>query len=248
MLEAVMHRLRFCLPLLGILLAVQILAQAQTQTPPDPKRLAITKSVMDNFARGAIPAVRERFGADLKNSVSEKDLRDVRDNLGIAAGLFRAQISQTGRNVQGIPVYLAKSQYERFKVELRLTFDDMNMVTGFRISPVSDLAPEVMEANAKGIADLLQQKHFDQVTAKFNDQMQQVMPTAQLAGSWEHVVTHLGPFKSIRSARKDPESDQVNVRCEFELGPMIIRIAYEPSGRIAGLWMLPAEPETGSQI
>jgi hypothetical protein len=29
---------------------------------------------------------------------------------------------------------------------------------------------------------------------------------------------------------------------------MIIRIAFDPSGKIAGLWMLPAEPEKDSQI
>jgi hypothetical protein len=59
---------------------------------------------------------------------------------------------------------------------------------------------------------------------------------------------HLGPFRSIQLARKDPESDRVDVRCVFENGPMIVRIAFDPSGKISGLWMLPAETEKDSQI
>jgi hypothetical protein len=42
--------------------------------------------------------------------------------------------------------------------------------------------------------------------------------------------------------------DRVDVRCEFENGLMIVRIAFEPSGKIAGLWMLPTETEKDSQI
>jgi hypothetical protein len=59
---------------------------------------------------------------------------------------------------------------------------------------------------------------------------------------------HLGAFKSIKSARKDPELDRVDVRCIFENGPMIVRIAFDPSGKISGLWMIPAEPEKDSEV
>jgi hypothetical protein len=240
-----MNSLNSCVLSLLLILGIPALGKAQT---PDAKRLSITKSVMDEFARGAITAVRERFGADLKNSVSENDLKSAREELGTAAGTFRAQISQNTRIVQGATVYVAKSQYERFKVELRLTFDDMDLITGLRISPVSDVSPEHMEASAKAITELLEQKQFDQVSSQFNNQMKAAMSTERLQGSWEHVVAHLGPFKTIKTVRKDPDLDSVDVRCVFEKGPMIVRIAFDPSAKIAGMWMLPAEPETGSQI
>jgi len=78
--------------------------------------------------------------------------------------------------------------------------------------------------------------------------MKERMPADRLEASWMHVMMHLGPFKNIRVARKDPEFDRVDVRCVFENGPMIVRIAFDPSGKIAGLWMLPAETEKDSQI
>jgi hypothetical protein len=105
-----------------------------------------------------------------------------------------------------------------------------------------------MEASARAITDLLRQQQFKEVSTRFNDEMKEKMPGDRLEASWTHVMMHLGPFKSIRTARKDPEFDRVDVRCEFENGPMIVRLAFEPSGKIAGLWMLPAETEKDSQI
>jgi hypothetical protein len=244
-LEVTMRPLRNFLLLLMIILGVQGLAQAQT---PDEKRLTLTKDVMDDFAHGRIAAVRDRFSADLKDDVSEGDLKDARDELVEVAGPFQSQISQTTRTVQGAPIYISKSQFEHFKVELKLTFDDTNQITNFRIAPVSDVSPESMETSAREITDLLRQQQFKEVNTRFNDQMKEAMPADRLEASWMHVMMHLGPFKSIRVARKDPESDRVDVRCEFENGPMIVRIAFDPSGKIEGLWMLPAETEKDSQI
>ena len=240
-----MRPLRNFLLLLAIVLGMQGLGHAQSS---DEKRLSITKDVMDNFVRGALALVRERFSTDLKDSVSESDLKGAREELAGVAGAFQSQISQTTRVMQGEPIYVSKSQFEHFKVELKLTFDDTNQITHFRIAPISDVTPESMEASARAITDLLRQQQFKEVSTRFNDEMKEKMPGDRLEASWTHVMMHLGPFKSIRTARKDPEFDRVDVRCEFENGPMIVRLAFEPSGKIAGLWMLPAETEKDSQI
>jgi hypothetical protein len=240
-----MRPLRNFLLLITIVLGTQGLAHAQT---PDEKRLSITKDVMDDFAHGGVAAVRERFSADLKDSVSESDLKGAWEELAGVAGAFQAQISQTTRKVQGAPIYVSKSQFEHYKVELKLMFDDTNQIIHFRIAPISDVSPESMEASARTITDLLRQHQFKEVSTRFNDPLKETMPTDRLEASWMHVMMHLGPFKNIRAARKDPEFDRVDVRCEFENGPMIVRIAFDPSGKIEGLWMLPAETEKDSQI
>ena len=231
--------------LIAIILGMQCLGNAQTS---DDKRLAITREVMDEFARGGVTAVHERFSADLKDSVTENDLKGAREEWTGVAGAFQSQISQSTRTVQGAPIYVSKSQFEHYKVELKLMFDDANQITYFRIAPISDVSPETMEASAKAITDLLRQQQFNEVSTRFNEQMRETMPPDRLEASWTHVMMHLGPFKSIKLARKDPEFDRVDVRCAFENGPMIVRIAFDPSGKIAGLWMLPAETEKDSQI
>jgi hypothetical protein len=240
-----MRPLRNFLLLFVVLFGIQGQGHAQT---PEEKRLSITKDVMEEFAHGSIAAVRQRFSDDLKDSVSENDLKNAHDELISVAGAFKEQISQTTRMTQGMPIYVCKAQFENFKVELKLTFDDSDHISDFRISPVFDVSQESMETSAKAITELLRQLQFKEVSTRFNDQMKASMPADRLEASWAHVMTHLGPFKSIRTARKDPEMDRVDVRCEFENGPMIVRIAFEPSGKIAGLWMLPAETEKDSQI
>jgi Protein of unknown function (DUF3887) len=240
-----MRPFRYFLLLLMIGQGIQGLAFAQSS---DEKRLSITKNVMDEFAHGTLASIRERFSADLKDSVSESDLKDARNDLAGAAGAFQGQISQTTRTVQGAPIYVSKSQFERYKVELKLMFDDLDRITYFRIAPISDVSPETMEASARAITDLMGQQQFKEVSTRFNEQMKEAMPADRLEASWMHVMMHLGPFKSIKLTHKDPEFDRVDVRCAFENGPMIVRIAFDPSGKIAGLWMLPAETEKDSQI
>jgi hypothetical protein len=254
-----MRQPRNFLLLVPTLLLLQALSFAQTPDKKDQqtnqnsgersdeKRLTVTKDVMNDFAHGALASVRERFSADLKDSVSESDLKDAHDQLTEVAGVFQSQISQTTRMVQGEPVYISRSQCSRYKVELRLMFDDTNEIILFRIGPVSDMSSEDMEAAARAIADQLQQHQFAGVNAKFNARMKDAMPTDRLEASWVHVLMHLGPFKSMRSARKDPDLDRVDVRCEFENGPMIVRVAFDPAGKVSGLWMLPAETEKDSQ-
>ena len=232
--------------LLFLLIASSIHGTAFAQTS-DEKRLSIVKGVMDDFAHGAIASVRDRFSAGLKESVSESDLKAARDELAGVAGAFQTQISQTTRTVQGAPIYVSKSQFEHFKVELKLMFDDSDQIIRFRIAPISDVSPETMEASARAITDLLGQQQFKEVSTRFNDQMKETMPPDRLEASWAHVMMHLGPFKSIKAARKDPELDRVDVRCVFENGPMIVRIAFDLSGKISGLWMIPAEPEKDSE-
>jgi uncharacterized protein DUF3887 len=242
--EITMRLLR-CFLLLAVILGIAAPGRAQS---PDPQRLGIVKDVMDDIVQGRFASVREKFTVDLRDSLSESDLKGVWSDLVETAGAFQKQISQTARTVQDTQIYVSKSQFEKFKVELKLVFNESNQIADIWIGPVSDLSPEDMETAAREVTDLLRQRHFDQVNSKFSDRMKARMPADRLEASWSHIMTHLGEFKGIKLARKDPELDRVDVRCEFENGLMVVRVAFDPSGKVDGLWMLPAEPETDSQI
>ncbi len=218
---------RYVVQLLVIVLGFHAFGHAQST---ENVRLSITKDVMDEITHNRLASVRERFSPDLKDSVTENEMKDVRNELVRIAGAFQEQISQSTRTVQGTPTYVSKSQFEKFKVELRLTFNDSNQITDFQIGPISDLSPESMEVSAKAITELLRQEHFDQVSSQFNDRMKAAMPTNRLGASWLHVTAHLGQFKSIKLARKDPDLDRVDVRCEFENGLMILRVQIGAEG------------------
>jgi hypothetical protein len=242
-----MRLLRSSLLIVVIIFWPNVLGYAQS---PDDVRLLITKDAMDEIAHDKLASFCKRFSPDLQDSLTQDQMKVVLEELVAVTGAFQKQISQSTRTVQGAPIYVSKSQFEHFKVELRLAFNDNNQITRVSIGPVSDLSSDDMEASARAMTDLLRQKRFDLVGSKFNDRMKSAMPPDKLDASWSHVIMHLGQFKSIKLARKDPEFDMVDIRCEFEHGEATVRIAFDPSGKVSGLWMLPvqSEPMGGSQI
>jgi hypothetical protein len=237
-----MRALRNALLLVVTLLVAGLPVYAQSS---DEVRLSIAKDVMEEIAHDQLPLVIARFSPDLKESISQDDMEVVLAQLMAVTGAFQKQLSQDARTVKGMPVFVSRSQYEHYKVELGLAFDDANRIVSIWIVPISDLTAGNMESSAKAVTELLRQGQFDEASAKFDDRMKMMMSSQKLGASWSHVMMHLGPFKNVKSALKDPEFDTVDVRCEFEHGDIIVRIAFGPSGNITGLWMLPAPEDDG---
>jgi hypothetical protein len=242
------------LPVIATLLAFSFVAQAQTQAqnrpPAEPSgrndaRLAIARQIMDDLANDRMNSVCKRFSLELRDALPEDGLEMAWGQLVQKSGLFQKQLSQTTLEAHGISVYVSKSQFENSKVELRLMFNESDQVTRISITPVSDLSAASMEESARSIADLLRQKNFDQVVERFDDDMKADMSPYPLDMSWSHVVSHLGEFKSVKLATKDPDLDVVDVTCEFENGEAIVRVSFDPYGKISGLWLLPSDTEPG---
>ena len=244
-----MRSLRAFLLIVSSLLGFTFLAQAQTpvQSPSrsrDDARLAIARQVMDDMADGKMGSVCKHFSPDLKDALTEDELEFAWNQLVRKSGLFQKQISQSSHAAHGVSVYVAKSQFENSKVELRLVFNDSDEIARISIDQVSDLSPASMEESAKAVANLLRQKNFDQVVERFNDDFKTDMGPFTLDMSWSHVVSHLGEFKSVKLATKDPEFDVVDVSCQFENGDATVRVSFDPDGKISGLWLLPADTES----
>jgi hypothetical protein len=220
--------------------------QTQSQSQPrsrDDARLAMARQIMDDLADGKMGPVCKHFSPELKDSLTEDELEFAWNQLIQKSGLFQKQISQNAHTAHGVSVYVSKSQFENSKVELRLVFNDSDQITRISIEPISDLSPAGMEESARAVADLLRQKNFDQVVSRFDDDMKADMSPYPLEMSWSHVISHLGEFKSVKLATKDPEIDMVDVTCQFENGEAIVRISFDPYGKISGLWLLPSDTE-----
>lgn len=235
-----MRAMRTVLLISSFLWGLTVVAQAPANEVNDG-RLTATKDVMDQLAGGQFAAVCDRFTPDLKDSLTEDKMQFVWNRLLGLSGAFQKQLSQTTRTIHGLTVYISKSQFEESKVELRLTFNSGNQITRIWIAPVSDLSPETMESTAKQMVDEMRQKQFEQLTGRFDTELKASMTSERLEMSWAHVISHLGQFKSVKLAAKDDELDFVDVTCAFETGEIIVRVGFDPSGQVGGLWMLPVE-------
>jgi hypothetical protein len=209
----------------------------------DEIRLSIAKDVTEEIDNGQYARAVERFSPDLKESITPDQLKAGLKDLVDLVGPFQKQLSQDTRVVEGAVFYVSTSQFEKCKVELRFAFDESDRIDGFYLTPVSNLSAEDMEKLATDLTNLLRQQHFAELNAHFNDQLKALMNAQHLDDSWSHVLQHVGSFKSIKKVRKDPEHDAVDVQCEFEHSEIIVRVAFDLDGKVAFIWMLPAESE-----
>lgn len=235
-----MQRRCFSALLAAVLSLVVLPAGAQTRQAEDLK-LSLAKDMMSDMVGGGIASIYERFTPQLKDDFTEHSLEVAWSRLLSITGPFQEQLSQSTRTIHGTKTYIARSQFEKSKVELRLTFTDQNQIARLWIGPISDLTSEAMESIANELVNLLSQGQFDEVSAYFSPDLQARKLPSLLEMSWSHVLSHLGQFKNMKLAVKDEEFDFVDATCAFEKGEAIIRVAFDATGAVDNIGILPVE-------
>ncbi|MGB6875918.1 MAG: alpha/beta fold hydrolase [Candidatus Acidiferrales bacterium] len=98
-------------------------------------------------------------------------------------------------------------------------------------------------ARASEIVTNLAARHFDKVFAQFDATMAAAIPADKLAQIWDQVLAQAGAFQKISSSQVIEKSTYhvATVTCAFEKAPLDIILAFDDSGRIAGLHFAPPE-------
>jgi hypothetical protein len=102
-----------------------------------------------------------------------------------------------------------------------------------------------LKAIAKEFVDLLVEGQFSTATENFDTTMKDALPAEKLEEIWNATTQQTGPFKQQIGVRAEREMtyDAVFVTCEFERGPLDIKVVYNSEGQVAGLLFLPTPPE-----
>ena len=97
-------------------------------------------------------------------------------------------------------------------------------------------------AAARAFVELLVKKDFANAVATFDDTVKTAMPEAKLQETWNAVVTQVGAFKQIVKTRTEKRGAYtiVFVTSEFQNSTLDIRVVFDQSKRIAGLFFAPA--------
>ena len=95
---------------------------------------------------------------------------------------------------------------------------------------------------ARAFIDLLVKKNFESAVAQFDETMKGAMPVAKLAETWNTVQAQAGAFKQTGKARTEKRGSYtvVSVTCDFEKAALDIKVVFDQSNRIAGLFFAPA--------
>ncbi|HUW20655.1 MAG TPA: DUF3887 domain-containing protein [Sedimentisphaerales bacterium] len=101
------------------------------------------------------------------------------------------------------------------------------------------------EPPANPFVELLAREQFAAAAQQFDENMKNALPMDKLQQTWQAVVGQLGAFKKQIGSRTEKQGglDVVFVTCEFQNGPLDIKVVYDANGRIAGLLAVPTPPE-----
>lgn len=94
---------------------------------------------------------------------------------------------------------------------------------------------------AKEFVEMLVKGDFSKAAKGFDKKMSDAMPVGKLAEVWQSTTGQAGLFKQKLGVREEKflGSDIVYVTCEFEKGPMDVKVVYDGDKKISGLWFVP---------
>ena len=101
-------------------------------------------------------------------------------------------------------------------------------------------------ASAKAFVDLLAKGDFTGATQSFDATMKTAMPPEKLEQTWTQLSNAAGSYKQQLSTRKEQSGEftVVYVTCEFEKTNLDIKVVYNSTKQISGLWLLPSAART----
>jgi len=101
-------------------------------------------------------------------------------------------------------------------------------------------APELEKAGVSFVQNVTQGK-YTEAEQLFDDTMKNALPPEKLQETWGKVETDKGKFVSqtdVRSSSMWPYR-MVYVGCQFEQAKMVVKVVFDKTGKITGLWISP---------
>ncbi len=94
---------------------------------------------------------------------------------------------------------------------------------------------------AEDFVTLLAKGDFANAVKGFDSTMKDAMPEGELQKAWASLLGRVGAFKKQVSSREAKEMgfDVVFVTCEFEKGPVDVKVVFNQLKQISGLWFVP---------
>ena len=104
--------------------------------------------------------------------------------------------------------------------------------------------PADIRIMAKQLVELFAKGDFVTATRNFDNIMKNAMPPDKLQQVWKTLIARVGSFKNQKDLRieKFQEYTIVFVNCQFEKSLLDIKVVFNSSHKIVGLWFLTTQP------
>jgi dienelactone hydrolase len=118
------------------------------------------------------------------------------------------------------------------------------MILTMLLALAADPAPTLTD-RGEAVVAALRDKKFDVAATDFTPEMQKALPPDKLKGVWDSVTTRFGPLQKVVGSRVETHDkfEFVYVSCQFEKGPLDIRLVYSSADKkLGGLQFVPPKP------
>ena len=125
---------------------------------------------------------------------------------------------------------------------MRLTLAALVLVAG---TFVHAQTPTV-ESRARAVVSALVSRDFATVESQYGPEMKVALPPGALAASWNAAAAQFGAFESVVEVHVQPAgaNQLAIVSCRFAQYDVILRMAFNPAGELAGLASVGPVPRT----
>ena len=117
-------------------------------------------------------------------------------------------------------------------------------MAAFPVSVTKAQAPQVPEdfKAGKEIAELLGKEKMVEIRARFDTELAQQLSEASIKQAWQNALSTVGPFQNVVETKdlNTPQGDVVDSRCDCDRGAVTVRVAFNTSHKIIGLWVSPS--------
>jgi hypothetical protein len=101
------------------------------------------------------------------------------------------------------------------------------------------------QQSARAFVDLLANEQFEDAVDTFDQTMKSAFPSDKLEEVWTQILDKAGTFQKQLSTRQEEylQYEIVFVTCQFENGKLDVKVVYNQSKQVAGLFFVPAQKQ-----
>jgi dienelactone hydrolase len=210
-----------------------------TLSNANPELEKKARTLVEQLSHGDFKTPQSSFSAQMVKALPEDKLGAAWKQVSDSAGALKSVGAATASSDHGYEIVTLAASFERAALDVRVVFDAEGKIAGLNFKPATVAADGSLEPVGRAFVELLKKGDFDGAVKTFDATMTGAMSASKLA----EAMKPMGKLESISGVRVEPvgQFQAALVACRFEKGPFTVKVIYDASKKVSGLWFAPGD-------